>query len=318
MYNKIKKVLKKLHLNVFIIFVLFVVFSYLDLILPYMCDKEIFYELRIPRYLGIFISGFSLSSAGMLLQHITKNPLSDPFITGTSGGVMISIIISHILNISSYSFLYLLMNSMWGFFATLFAFKIASLSGRVISNIVLSGFAINSIVFSLIVFFIIFSKENSLYFLHVSFGSFSYVNYKILFYSLLFFLVIIFFVRYILKYIITLSFDEDKSIVLGVDVKKVRFSVFMISSVLTAISVTLSGIIGFVGLMIPHITRYFFGNFSFENIFFLNGFLAVVFLLFADVFSRYFFYPLDFPPGIFSAICGSVFFIYLVIKNRKK
>jgi iron complex transport system permease protein len=306
------------NLKIIGVLIAFLLLSYLELILPYKCEKEIFYELRLPRYLGIIISGFSISSAGFLLQYITRNPLADPFIIGTSGGVMISVILSKIFLISSYSFFYLFMNSFFGVAATFFAFKIASISQRVISNILLSGFAINSIVFSIIVFLIIFSKENSLYFLNISFGSFSYLDYKIIFYSFLFLFVVLFFIRFLFKYIISISFDDEKSITLGIDVKKIRFLVFIISSVLTSLSVSLSGMIGFVGLMIPHITRYFFSEFSFKIIFFLNGFLAIIFLLIADVFSRYFFYPVEFPPGIFSSIFGSLFFIYLVIKSRKK
>ena len=306
------------NLKVIFIFFAFFVLSYYELNLPYRCDREIFYELRFPRYIGILISGFSLSSAGILLQYITKNPLADPFIIGTSGGVMISIILSRLFSVSSYSIIYLLMNSLFGLLSTLFAFKVSSASGRVISNILLSGFAINSIVFSLIVFFIIFSKEHSLYFLHISFGSFSYTNYSIILHSVIFVLILLMIVNYILKYIITISFDEEKAIVLGVDVKRIRLVVFIVSSFFTSISVTLSGMIGFVGLMIPHITRRLFYNYGFQATFFLNGFLSILFLLFSDIISKVFFYPVEFPPGIFSAVVGSLFFIYLVLKRKRK
>ncbi|NLH40126.1 MAG: iron ABC transporter permease [Elusimicrobia bacterium] len=294
----------------------FISLSYLSLSLPFGCDSDILINLRIPKFLGIFISGFSLATAGMVLQLVTKNPLADPFVIGTSAGSMLAIILLEILGIYSYGFVSFFFITISALFFTYLAYRISRFSNSASINMLLSGVAVNSFVLSIIVLFVIFSKEQSLYFFHLSFGSFSYSNYTSIIYSFLTIIVSSVFLLIMMNRISILSFDEEKASTLGVNVERIKFILFIIVSLLVSASVSLSGIIGFIGLMIPHITRYFFRGMSLKSLFLMNSVYGASFLLLADVISKKFFYPLEIPPGVISSIFGAIFFIYLVMGSN--
>ncbi|MEF3281050.1 MAG: iron ABC transporter permease [Elusimicrobiota bacterium] len=299
--------------------IVFLILSYLSLSLPSDFDKDILINLRIPRYLGILLTGFSLSTAGFILQLVTKNPLADPFIIGTSGASMLGIILCSLMQISFYDIRYFFIIIFFSLSVTIFSYKLSYLgSSKSANNILLSGIAINSFILSLIVLLIIFSREWSINFMHISFGSFSYSDYNKLTVLYSIFFILIFLLFFLNKYILVFSFDDDKSKTLGIDSNKIKFIIFVIVSFLTSISVSISQMIGFIGLMIPHITRSFLNRENFNIIFIFNLLYGGLFLLMADVISRMFFYPLELPPGVISSIFGSLFFIWLILRKEAK
>lgn len=301
--------------KVFLIIFIFLIFSYFSLALPYNFNRELFLNLRIPRFIGIIITGFSLSTAGMMIQLITKNPLADPFIIGTSGGAMLAIIICDIIGFKTYGFVYFFLISLFSITATFLAYRISMFSS-LFSNILLSGIAINSFILSIIVFLIIFSRDASINFFHLGFGSFSYLSYDTVMYSVLIFSFLFFLSFFMIKYLIPISFDEEKAQTLGINVNRLKFILFILVSLITSVSVSISGMIGFVGLMIPHITRKLFKNENFKFLFVINSLLGSIFLLVSDVISKSFFYPVEIPPGVITSIIGSIFFLILVIKRE--
>ncbi len=305
--------------KVIISLLIFLFFSFFSLNLPFEFDKDILVNLRIPRYLGIIITGFSLSTSGLILQLITKNPLADPFIIGTSASAMLGIMLCLIIGISFYDPLYFLIIISFSLVATIFSYKLSYLSSSKSSNnILLSGIAINSFVLSIIVLVVIFSRNWTVNFMHISFGSFSYPDYTKIFISGIIFLVIIIVLYFLNKYIIVFSFDEEKSKTLGIQLYQTKIVIFLIISSLTAISVSLSGIIGFIGLMIPHITRHILYKENFNLIFLMNVIYGGMFLVLSDTISKAFFYPVELPPGVISSIFGSLFFIWLILKEKHR
>lgn len=304
--------------KIIISIIVFIILSCFSLALPFRCNNEILINLRIPKFLGIFISGFSLATAGMVLQLVTKNPLADPFIIGTSGGSMLAIILLEVLGIYTYGSLSFFIITVFALFFTYLAYKISRFSNSSSMNMLLSGIAVNSFVLSVIVLFVIFSKEQTLYFFHLSFGSFSYSNYSSIIYSFLSIAVSSILLFIMMNRVSIISFDEEKAATLGINVERVKFVLFIIVSLLVSASVSLSGIIGFIGLMIPHITRYFLRGMNLKSIFLMNSLYGASFLLLADVISKKFFYPLEIPPGVISSIFGAVFFIYLVMNSNTR
>ncbi|MCX7647998.1 MAG: iron ABC transporter permease [Elusimicrobiales bacterium] len=169
--------------KIFFSALLFCLFSYFSLTIPSDYDKDILINLRIPRFLTLIITGFSLSTAGMILQLLTKNPLADPFIIGTSGSSMLAIIISNIIGLKFYGFEYFFLILSFSVSATLISYKISVLSSSQNTSLLLSGIALNSFVLSIIVIFVIFSRDATVNFFHLSFGSFAYNEYRVIGYS---------------------------------------------------------------------------------------------------------------------------------------
>ncbi len=210
------------------------------------------------------MTGAFLSSSGYIVQMITRNPLADPFIIGTSSGAMLGIILLIFLGVPPSSFLYFFVVISLSFLSTYLALIIARMS-KITGGILLSGIAINSFIISIILFFIMFSKEHSLSFLHISFGSFSYSEWNNIAYSLIPAVISLIFILIMMKDIKIVAFHDDKSLTVGIKRDTVVFLSILFSSALSSSAVFLSGIIGFVGLMAPHITRLLFKDISEEK-----------------------------------------------------
>ena len=301
-------------IKIVFVIIFFILLFLIDLYLPYY-DKEIILDLRIPRSISIFFTGAFLSSAGYIVQMITRNPLADPFIVGTSSGAMLGIILSILLGVSSSSCGYFFIVISLAFISTYLSIMISRAS-KIPGNILLSGVAVNSFILSIIVLGVIFSKENSLSFLHISFGSFSYSDWRSIVYSLIAGVFSVLFVFIMMKDIKIIAFHEDKSLTLGINRNRVVFLSLLFSSALSSLSVSLSGIIGFVGLMSPHITRLLFRSLCEEKRLLMSMIVGSSMLFISSITSRLFFYPIEIPPGVFTSIAGSIFFIYLSVVKR--
>ncbi|HOJ86680.1 MAG: FecCD family ABC transporter permease [Elusimicrobiales bacterium] len=304
--------------KIFFSALLFCLFSYFSLTIPSDYDKDILINLRIPRFLTLIITGFSLSTAGMILQLLTKNPLADPFIIGTSGSSMLAIIISNIIGLKFYGFEYFFLILSFSVSATLISYKISVLSSSQNTSLLLSGIALNSFVLSIIVIFVIFSRDATVNFFHLSFGSFAYNEYRVIGYSFFIISILFIIISVLIEHIKIIAFDEEKAETLGVNTKRLKLIVFIITAALTSVSVSVSGIIGFVGLMIPHITRRLLSNADLKILFLINAVYGAFFLLISDLAVKSLFYPTELPPGVISSIAGSIFFIWLVLKREKR
>jgi len=113
-----------------------------------------------------------------------------------------------------------------------------------------------------------------------------------------------------------LSIGEEKSITLGVEVEKEKRKILFIASLITALCVSLSGIIGFVGLIIPHIVRIIFGNLH-KYLLPLSIFVGGTFLILSDTLSRVIIRPLEIPVGVITGFWGGLFFLFLLFKGEK-
>lgn len=301
----------------FLIFVIVIVLFLLNLSLPFKADFDILLNLRFPRSLSIVLSGFLLAIAGFISQRVTLNPLADPFIIGTSSGAMLGIIVAQILNISVYSFSYFFVINIITISIVYLSWWFSTYFSKT-ENIILVGIAINSLVLSLIVYYVIFSRDNTISFFHISFGSFSYADWNGLLYSFFSAFLSFLILLVIWKDVALVAFNIEKAITLGISERLTRFLSFTLISLLTSGAVSLSGIIGFVGLMSSHIAYNINGRRESLSSVFLSGFIGASLLLFSDIFSRYFYYPIDIPPGVFTSIFGSIFFFYVILKSKIK
>ncbi|MCX7917181.1 MAG: iron ABC transporter permease [bacterium] len=277
-------------------------------------EKTIFLKIRIPRVICAFIVGAGLSISGCVLQSILKNPLAESYTLGISGGaslgIAIGVLIGNINSIPFFSF----MGSILSFFLIL---TISFFKKFSTTSIILAGISLNFISSSLVLFLVsIVSYEKFPLRILFLFGDLSSFSSKILLYSsILIFLSFIFLVYSGRVYDI-LSIDEEKAKTLGINVNFEKYITYFIICLISSLCVSLSGIIGFVGLIIPHIARGLFGSIH-KKIIPISFILGGSFLIFCDTISRVIIRPVEIPVGVITGFFGGIFFLTLLIKTEK-
>ena len=280
-------------------------------------DKEvILLEIRIPRIIFSFLVGASLSIAGVLFQVILKNPLAEPYILGVSGGSAVGAITAITLGLS------------FGIYLTAFSFVGAILSILILllistadgemsaSTLLLGGVIINAF-FSAIVMFLVSTAtrgelQSAVFWLMGDLSQVSYSNLKVIFPVVMLGTVISFFLSRKLN---LLALGDEQATQLGLNAKLYNRIVLVLASLLTATVVSMSGLIGFVGLIIPHVVRLIIGadhRILIPSAFFTGG----IYLLLSDTLARTLRAPSELPVGVITAIVGAPFFLYLLRKGR--
>ncbi len=307
-----------------IIFILITTFIFLAPFIGeggFFISKNILFQIRIPETLTAFLTGASLSLAGLVFQSMFRNSLATPYTLGISSGAGFG---------AALSVKFALFSSILGFFGiTIFAFLgamsslflitlIASLKKNYsMHTLLLSGIAVN-FTFSSFIMFIQFlaDKSESSSIIHWLMGSIETIGYSdaitIIPFLLIAFLI---FLKYS-KEADMISFSEQTSLSMGVDVVKTRKTMILFASILTAGIVAITGPIGFVGMVVPHITKRLFTN-KHLILFPISLILGGAFLVFCDVISRTIIFPSRIPVGVITALLGGPFFLWIVLKTEK-
>ncbi len=275
--------------------------------------KTIIMEIRLPRILlSIFIGGL-LAISGVILQSILKNPLADPFITGISSGAALGASIGIIAGFSNITFFAFLTSLL----TMLFVYRISLANGKInIISLLLIGVMTGSFLSSIVMLISAIFNKDLIKVMFWLMGDLS--NCKMLYINIIFiFSLVIFFLSFIFSYDLNiLSLGEEEAKTLGVNTEFIKGYYFILSSIIVAFCVSLSGVIGFIGLVIPHIMRYFIGNdarFLLPSSFLGGG----VFLLISDTLARSLFLPGEIPVGIITGLIGAPVFIFLILKRKK-
>jgi iron complex transport system permease protein len=277
-------------------------------------EKAIIYKIRIPRVICAFIVGAGLSISGVVLQSVLKNPLAESYTLGISGGASLGIVIGllrgNIYLIPFFAFI----GSIFSLFLILSISIIKKLST---SSIILAGISLNFIFSSLVLFLISISNyekfHSTVLFL---FGDLSSFSTKILIYSgiVIFFAFIFLFLSG--KVYDIISIDEEKAKTLGINVNFEKNLTYFISCLISSLCVSLSGIIGFVGLIIPHIVRGIFGSIH-KKVIPVSFIMGGNFLILCDTISRVIIRPVEIPIGVITGFFGGIFFLILLFKTEK-
>lgn len=277
----------------------------------------ILYEIRFPRIIAAVCIGASLSVSGAVFQGIFVNPLVSPSILGVLSGASFGAALGMVFHQSAP--IVQLSAFIFAFVAVFFAVGIAKLYGKgnTILMLVLGG-VISSSLFSALLSILKYIADpyNALpsivYWLMGSLSSVSlqgvYAAAPLMFFSMV--ILVIF-----SKHLNLLSLGEDEAKALGVEVEKIRLLMIVLATLLSALSVMLAGVIGWIGLVIPHIARFLVG----PNHMVLLPFSALVggiFLLLVDSLSRGFF-TMEVPLGILTSLVGIPMFI-LILRHRAK
>jgi iron complex transport system permease protein len=278
-------------------------------------EKAIIVDIRLPRVLLAGIVGACLSGAGVTLQGIFRNPLVDPFILGISAGAAFGCAIT----IGYLSFLPIqFMAFIFGITAVALAYTVARTQGEVsrlpliLSGVIVSAFF--TALVSIVKFLVDPHKLQSIvYWLMGSFSLADWRGVKVSLLGVIFGLIPIFLMRWRLN---VMSLGEEEAKALGVNVSRDRFLFIGFSTFAVAIATSLCGIIGWVGLMVPHLVRMLIGP-DHKTLVPLSFAGGASFMIAADTISRTI-TSFDIPVGIITALTGAPFFIYLMKRGGKE
>lgn len=287
---------------------------------PADAEQQIIWS-RMVRSLAVIGVGIGLSVAGVVMQALIRNPLVDPYITGVSSGAALGAILSILAGISIVSLaefttpVAALIGAVGAFFLTL---TLAESAGGRSVNFVLSGMIIGIAISSITTVLIVSSDNNRLHgALFWLYGSFAYMSeLKALIIILPILALSFIFLLYAREFNVILLGDEHAKH-LGLDVRFFKRMTILLVSILTAISVAFSGIIGFLGLIVPHTARMIVGG-DHRLLIPTSMVLGANVLLAADIFSRLAVRPNELPIGAVISLIGAPFFIYLMIKRGKE
>lgn len=279
--------------------------------------QSVIFDIRLPRVVAAVLIGASLAVSGASFQAMFVNPLVSPGILGVLSGASFGAALGMVLGWNW--FLINLSTFLFGMLAVIFALTISFIYSSAKNMIILVlGGIISSSLFSALLSIVKYSADpyDSLpaitYWLM---GSLSFSTSSIVWNLTIPMLVGIVILIFFSKYLNALSLGDEEAKALGVDTVKVKFVVIIVATFISALSVILAGIIGWIGLIIPHIARLLFGADN-KIILPVSGLLGAIFLLSVDNASRVFF-SFEIPIGIVTAIIGIPIFIF-VLKNAKR
>jgi len=283
----------------------------MDSVFPY-----VIMDVRLPRILTSAIVGAGLSVAGVIFQGILLNPLADPYTLGISAGAAFGASIALLLDVMFIGCYTVPLFAFIGAVLTLLAVMFISSSGGQTSsnNLILSGIIVAAILSAGISFIKYVADEQVsiiIFWLMGSFGSKSWTDVFLIFlFVLTGFVICLFFARDL--NIMTLGDRSAGS--LGIETNRLRIVLLVTASLITAGCVSVSGIIGFVGLVIPHLMRFFVGPDN-RKLLPASALVGAILLLCADTITRAVL-PTEIPIGVLTALIGGPFFCYIFRKRR--
>lgn len=277
-------------------------------------------RVRLPRVvLGVAVGG-ALSLAGVILQGVYRNPLVEPFTLGISGGASLGVAFTIVLglHLSLGSFMLPLSGFIGAFVIIFLVYTISSRRGSInIQNMLLTGVMISFIASSAMMFLMATTSSDNLHgIVFWIMGSLDEPNTWLIKLTLIASLVVLVISYLFVQPLNALRLGEEKAMHLGFNTNVVIRVLFILASLLAGICVSVSGVIGFVGLIIPHVLRLLFGSdyrFLLAGSFLLGG----IFLVLSDVVARTIISPNELPIGVITGIIGGLVFLLLMSQKRK-
>ncbi len=286
-------------------------------------DEAIFFAIRLPRVAGAAIVGAALASAGVLFQGLLRNPLADPYALGVSGGAALGGALGFLLSLS-FNFLGFSPVPVLAFVGALLAmslvYALALTGGRApIVTLLLAGFAVSAIMGYAVSFLLILNDRLQLNLPRVYgwlLGGISVTQWSQLGIAMIM-LTGAFGGGWLLRHSLdAFSLGDESAQQLGIAVETDKRWVILLGSLLTGAAVALGGLIGFVGLFAPHVTRVLVGP-RHSLLLPAAALLGAAFLVLADLLARAMLPPTEIPVGILTAFVGGPFFLWLLRRQRR-
>jgi iron complex transport system permease protein len=283
-------------------------------------EEIIIWNIRLPRVLLAFCIGASLALAGAAFQGLLRNPLADPYTIGVSSGASLGAVLVLFFQVSVGLGIFTLpvVAIIFGLISLFIVFGLVRLSSKslAIETIILAGIIVSAFIGSIVSLIISLSDRESMtqiiYWLYGSVGMRGWSHIQLI---LPFMLIGSFILIYHYRELNALALGEDAADHIGVDVKKGKTFVLIGASLLTGAAVAVSGSIGFVGLVIPHLIRLVTGP-NHRHVLPLSMLVGGAFLILADLMARTIIAPKELPIGVITALIGAPVFALLLIRER--
>jgi len=280
-------------------------------------ERTIILSLRLPRAILAGMVGAGLSVSGATFQALLRNPLADPYILGVSSGAAVGAILAILLGLGTHSLGLPLASFLGALLTVLVVFYFGRQDRKIHPHtLLLAGVIIGSFLSALIMFFISVSQKEELHtIIFWLMGDFSFSNARAIFIIFPYIFLGIFLLYFRSRQLNLILSGEENAVQLGVDVERLKLISYLSASLLTAASVSVCGLIGFVGLIIPHSVRLVFGP-DHRLLIPASAFIGASFLIASDTVARTLLAPTELPVGVITAVFGGPFFIYL-LRTRK-
>lgn len=287
--------------------------------------ETIFFQIRLPRVIGAALIGAALATAGVLFQGLLRNPLADPYIIGTSSGALFGATLVMVFipaTLAVWGFGIISIAAFFGALGSVFlVYNLARIGGKTpVISLILAGFAVGSFFTAMTWFMLSVSGE----FQHKLGAVFDFLAGAIRVSSWLQIAVAaclilsgIILARFFTFRLNAFSLGEEGAAYVGINVERVKVAILSLGAFLTACAVCLGGLIGFVGLVIPHAMRLILGP-DHRILLPTAALTGASFIILADLGARVIFAPTELRIGILTALIGAPFFIYLLRRYRKE
>ncbi|MCC0648768.1 iron ABC transporter permease [Clostridioides sp. ZZV15-6598] len=281
------------------------------------------FKLRLPRIVIALLVGSALSTAGVILQGVTKNDLADSGILGiNSGAALFVVVYIYLMNGNVYEgmsnltvFTMPVVALVGALFGALLIYSLAWKGGINSSRLLLIGIGVNIAFTSILTIFQLkFTTQEFNRVMVWTSGSIWGTSWKYVIAVLPFIVIFMGITMYKAKYIDVLNLGDEVSTSLGVDVEKQRRRLIIYAVILSGVSTSVAGSISFLGLIAPHIGRKIIGP-KHKRLIPVSALIGTLLLLVADTISRNLLAPIEIPVGIVVSIIGVPYFIYLMLAN---
>jgi len=285
-------------------------------------DYQIFVRIRLPRIILAAVVGAALAAAGVVFQAILRNPLADPYILGISSGAALGAIIAVVAGFS-WTFLGRSPITLFAFAGALSTVWLVWFIGRLtakhhITGLLLAGVVVNAFLSAVIMFITSIAKSDQVHStMFWLMGNMTEEKFVVLWLAAGFVLAGVAALFFIAAQLNAVSFGSEDAKSMGINTARTQGIAFAVAAAITAVAVSLSGLVGFVGLIVPHTVRLLFGP-DHRQLIPLAAIFGATFLIIADTLARIVVAPAQLPVGVVTAIVGGPFFLFLLIKHSQK
>lgn len=273
----------------------------------------ILWNVRLPRVLGGILAGAGLGSAGVILQGVMNNSLASPNTIGVNSGAGFFVMLSMVL-FPKMLFMKSLMAFLGAFITSIVILLLAYYAEKSRITIVLAGIAISSFLSAGMNVMKLLDTELNMNGTQFLTGSLSGITMKMIQIPAIGIVVGIVAAVILAKALNMLGLGDGIAGALGLHVNYFRILFVMLASILSGLVVSFSGLVGFVGLIVPHICRHLFGHDA-RLLIPMSAILGAAFVLFSDMLGRVLFAPYEIPVGIILSLIGGPFFLYLLLRK---
>lgn len=281
-------------------------------------DKEILFSIRLPRVVVAMLIGMALGASGAILQGVLRNPLADPYILGISSGASLAAALGLLSGLYSFGRFTMPLTAFIG--ACVVTLLVGAFSWRRggvwPERLLLAGVGMSFLCHAVIMLLMSVSPDESLRrVLLWMFGDLSMADWSLIPYGIIFIFAGLFISIYRAKAMNALVLGDEIAHSLGFSVNKERILLFISMALMSSASVSLGGTIGFIGLLIPHIMRFFTGADS-RILIPASAIGGGIFLCLSDLIGKTILSPAEIPSGIVTALIGAPYFLYLLRRKN--